>query len=96
MRVEPIERANGGLILRIRLHDAPVTGDGVLDVLELHLENLSGAQTKLDEALGRVAELVELRVVELRDLRPPVHHHGQALEVAERLLVAVVEGSARA
>ena len=91
LQVEAVERANRGLVLGVDLHHAPVAHDGVVDVLELDLEDLRGAEPELHEALGRLGELVELGVVERGDLRPAVHDHREPLEVLERRLVAVVE-----
>ena len=69
LREEPIERADRGLVLGVDLEHAAVARDGALDVLELRLEDLREAEAELDEAVGVLGELVELRVVELR--RPP-------------------------
>ncbi len=92
LRVEPIEGADGREVVRRRRQDAAVARDRAVHVLELDLEHLRVAQTELDEPVGVVAlrQVVELRVVEASDVRPPVDHHREALEVAERLLVAVV------
>ena len=46
---EPVERADRGLVLGIDFDDAPVARDGVVDVLELDLEDLRGAQAELHE-----------------------------------------------
>ncbi len=77
----------------VAVEDAAVARDGAVHVLELHLEDLRVAQAELDEPVLVVTlrQLVELRVVEAGDVRPAVDHHRETLEVAERLLVAVVD-----
>ena len=67
LQIEAVERANRVLVLGVDLEHAPVAADGVVDVLELHLEDLREAEAELDEALRVLGELVELRVVERGD-----------------------------
>src|SRR5262245_3836498 len=54
---EPIEGANGDLVLPVDLEHLAIPRDGVVHVLELNLVDLRDAQPQLDEALRLIVEL---------------------------------------
>ena len=77
---QTIQGPHRALVYRVHLQHLPVSGHGIVYVLNLHLVDLGNSQAQLYEPIGIISQLLQLGVVQLGHCRPPFQNHSEALK----------------